>query len=178
MTLMTAVIPSLEAIKKEGEQGRRQINQYTRYLTVFLATMQGYFIAVSLQNSGGNWRRYSGCVQSGYILLADDSGHACRGRHVPALAWRANYCARRWQWRLTDYFRRYCRGASARGGWSICAWPRHIWHRSNLAWRCDCVGDRNGVGALFAFVVFMERSQRRVLVQYPRRQVGQRMTQG
>ena len=32
---MTAVVPSLEAIKKEGEQGRRQINQYTRYLTVF-----------------------------------------------------------------------------------------------------------------------------------------------
>lgn len=42
MQLMTAVIPSLEQIKKEGEQGRRQINQYTRYLTVFLATMQGY----------------------------------------------------------------------------------------------------------------------------------------
>ena len=54
MQLMTSVIPSLEAIKKEGEQGRRQINQYTRYLTVFLATMQGYFIAVSLQsNTGG-----------------------------------------------------------------------------------------------------------------------------
>ena len=52
MQLMSAVIPSLEAIKKEGEQGRRQINQYTRYLTVFLATMQGYFIAVNLQSTG------------------------------------------------------------------------------------------------------------------------------
>ena len=53
MQLMSAVIPSLEKIKKEGEQGRRQINQYTRYLTVFLAAMQGYFIAVSLQANAG-----------------------------------------------------------------------------------------------------------------------------
>jgi len=53
MQLMSSVIPSLEAIKKDGEQGRRQINQYTRYLTVFLATLQGYFIAVSLQSSSG-----------------------------------------------------------------------------------------------------------------------------
>ena len=40
--LMTAMVPSLEQLKKEGEQGRKKINQYTRYGTVFLATLQSY----------------------------------------------------------------------------------------------------------------------------------------
>ena len=48
---MTAVIPTLEQLKKEGEQGRKVINQYTRYLTVILATFQSYGIAVGLEGS-------------------------------------------------------------------------------------------------------------------------------
>src|SRR5213078_3433002 len=47
--LMTTVSPSLEALKKEGEQGRKVINQYTRYLTVLLATLQAYGIALGLE---------------------------------------------------------------------------------------------------------------------------------
>ncbi|MEL7282275.1 MAG: preprotein translocase subunit SecY, partial [Pseudomonadota bacterium] len=50
--LMTAMVPALEQLKKEGEQGRKKINQYTRYGTVGLATLQSYGLAVSL-NSGG-----------------------------------------------------------------------------------------------------------------------------
>src|ERR671916_628055 len=50
--LMTAVIPSLEQLKKEGEAGRKVINQYTRYLTVVLAVFQSYGIAVGLEGSG------------------------------------------------------------------------------------------------------------------------------
>ena len=50
--LMTTVSPTLEALKKEGESGRRQINQYTRYLTVLLALFQSYGIAVGLSSSG------------------------------------------------------------------------------------------------------------------------------
>ena len=53
MQLMTSVIPSLEALKKEGEQGRKVINQYTRYGTVLLAIVQSYGIAVGLE-SGNN----------------------------------------------------------------------------------------------------------------------------
>ena len=49
MQLMTAVSPRLEALKKEGEAGRKKINQYTRYGTVLLATVQGYGIAVGLE---------------------------------------------------------------------------------------------------------------------------------
>ena len=45
MQLMTSVVPTLEALKKEGEQGRKIINQYTRYGTVLLALVQAYGIA-------------------------------------------------------------------------------------------------------------------------------------
>ncbi|MFA7554711.1 MAG: preprotein translocase subunit SecY [Spongiibacteraceae bacterium] len=52
MQLMSAVSPQLEALKKEGESGRRKISQYTRYLTVILATVQGTGMIVGLANSG------------------------------------------------------------------------------------------------------------------------------
>ena len=50
--LMTTVSPQLEALKKEGEAGRKIMNQYTRYLTVGLAAVQAYFIAVGLESAG------------------------------------------------------------------------------------------------------------------------------
>ncbi len=52
--LLTTVSPHLEQLKKEGEQGRKQINQYTRYGTVILATIQAYGIAVGLEGSTNN----------------------------------------------------------------------------------------------------------------------------
>src|ERR1700749_2589765 len=51
--LMTTVIPELENLKKEGEAGRKTINQYTRYGTVGLAALQAFGIAIGLQHSGG-----------------------------------------------------------------------------------------------------------------------------
>src|SRR5437667_2973226 len=50
--LMTTVSPTLEQLKKEGEQGRKVMNQYTRYLTVLLAAFQSYGIAVGLEGAG------------------------------------------------------------------------------------------------------------------------------
>ena len=52
MQLMSAVSPQLEALKKEGEAGRRKISQYTRYLTVILATLQAIGMVVGLGNQG------------------------------------------------------------------------------------------------------------------------------
>src|ERR1700694_3241039 len=49
--LMTTVSPTLEQLKKEGEQGRKVINQYTRYGTVFLAALQAYGIAIGLEGA-------------------------------------------------------------------------------------------------------------------------------
>src|SRR6478752_6881973 len=51
--LLTTVSPTLEALKKEGEAGRKTINQYTRYLTVVLATFQAYGIAIGLEGASG-----------------------------------------------------------------------------------------------------------------------------
>lgn len=53
MQLMSAVVPSLEALKKEGESGRRKITQYTRYGTFFLASFQAFGIAVALESQQG-----------------------------------------------------------------------------------------------------------------------------
>ncbi len=50
MQLMSAVVPSLKELKKEGEAGRRKITQYTRYGTVFLATFQAIGVSIALQN--------------------------------------------------------------------------------------------------------------------------------
>src|SRR6201995_3681333 len=50
--LMTTVSPTLEQLKKEGEQGRKMINQYTRNLTVVLAAFQAYGIAIGLEGAG------------------------------------------------------------------------------------------------------------------------------
>src|SRR3954469_9518639 len=53
MQIMGYVVPSLEALKKEGESGRRKITQYTRYGTLGLATVQAVFAAISLEQSPG-----------------------------------------------------------------------------------------------------------------------------
>jgi preprotein translocase subunit SecY len=53
MQLLAAVLPSLQALKKEGESGRRKITQYTRYGTVFLAAFQAAGVAIALQSQGG-----------------------------------------------------------------------------------------------------------------------------
>src|SRR5919112_3518782 len=51
--LMSAAVPQLEALKKEGETGRKKLNQYTRYLTVFIAMFQAWGIAVGLESMRG-----------------------------------------------------------------------------------------------------------------------------
>jgi preprotein translocase subunit SecY len=51
--LLTSVLPTFEQLKKEGEAGRKKINQYTRYGTLFLSTVQAYGIAIGLEGSGG-----------------------------------------------------------------------------------------------------------------------------
>ena len=53
MTLMTSVVPHFEQLKKEGERGRRKITQYTRMGTVFLAVFQSYGISIALQSQSG-----------------------------------------------------------------------------------------------------------------------------
>ncbi|NWG92171.1 MAG: preprotein translocase subunit SecY [Parvularculaceae bacterium] len=171
--LMTSVIPSLEKLKKEGEQGRRQINQYTRYLTVGLATLQGYFIAINLQNSTGG---VPIVAEPGPFFLVTAVVTLVGG--VMFLLWLGEQI-------------------TARGignGVSLIIFAGIVAELPRAAAGLLALG-RGTAGAqslpigvvilvivmsfaLITFVVFMERSQRRIVVQYPRRQVGMRMTQG
>jgi len=75
MQLLTAVVPHLEKLAKEGETGRKKINQYTRYGTVVLALFQGYMISLGLQHPGQIFGRAAAGVQIadpgiGFRLLA------------------------------------------------------------------------------------------------------------
>ena len=173
MQLMTSVVPTLEAVKKEGEQGRRQINQYTRYLTVFLATLQGYFIAVSLQTSTGGIPVVS---NPGPFFLLTTVVTLVGG--VMFLLWLGEQIT--------------ARGVG--NGVSLIIFAGIVAELPRAAAGLLALGSGSAGGAslpvgivflvivmalaLITFVVFIERSQRRVVVQYPRRQVGQRMTQG
>ncbi len=170
MQLMTAVLPSLEAIKKEGEQGRRQINQYTRYLTVLLATVQGFFIANQLQSGAG-----------GGVPVVADPGPFFLFTTVVTLVGGVMFLL----W-LGEQI-------TARGignGVSLIIFAGIV---AELPRAFVGLLDQGRAGGLppgvvvavialalllIAFVVLVERSQRRLLVQYPRRQVGNRMTQG
>ena len=163
--LLTSMVPSLEQLKKEGEQGRKKINQYTRYGTVALATLQAYGLAVSLESGGlvtdpGLFFRLS-ClitlVGGTMFLMWLGEQITARGvgngisliifvgiiAEVPAA--------------LAQFF------ASGRSG---ALSPAVI------------IGVIVMVIATIAFVVFMERALRKVLIQYPRRQVGMKVMEG
>ena len=163
--LMTAMVPALEQLKKEGEQGRKKINQYTRYGTVFLATLQSYGLAVSLQGGGLVTDPGLFFIVSCMITLVGGTmflmwlGEQITARgigngisliifvgiiaEVPAA--------------LAQFF------ASGRSG---AISPAVI------------IGISVMMIALIAFVVFMERSLRKIHIQYPRRQVGMKVYDG
>ena len=168
--LGTAVLPSLAQLKKEGEAGRKKINQYTRYGTVLLAAVQAYGIAVGLEGFQG---------QTGGAVL--EPGMFFRLTTVVTLTGGTIFL----MW-LGEQI-------TARGvgnGISLIIFsgivaelPRALVNTLELG--------RTGVlsgGILIvliamalgviAFIVFIERSQRRIIVQYPKRQVGQRMFGG
>ncbi len=166
MQLMTAVVPTLEQLKKEGEQGRKVINQYTRYGTVLLATVQAYGISIGLE--------------SGQDIVTDP-GWFFRISAVITLVGGTMFL----MW-LGEQI-------TARGlgnGISLIIFagivaglPSAIAGTLELG-RTGALGTGIILGiillciVLIAFIVFFERAQRRLLIQYPKRQVGNRMFQG
>jgi|TARA_B100000780_G_scaffold62095_1_gene40229 preprotein translocase subunit SecY len=163
--LLTSMVPALEQLKKEGEQGRKKINQYTRFGTVGLATLQAYGLAVSLEagelvTDPGLFFRMS-ClitlVGGTMFLMWLGEQITARGigngisliifvgiiAEVPAA--------------LAQFF------ASGRSG---AISPAVI------------VGVIAMVIVTIAFVVFMERALRKIHIQYPRRQVGMKVMEG
>ncbi|MBL8572655.1 MAG: preprotein translocase subunit SecY [Hyphomicrobiaceae bacterium] len=164
--LLTAVSPRMEALKKEGEAGRKQLNQYTRYGTVLLATVQGYGIAVGLEGTPG---------------LVVDPGLLFRVSCVITLVGGTVFL----MWLGEQITQR-----GVGNGISLIIFAGIVAELPAALFQTLDLG-RTGalstfvivallmmVPVVIAFIVFMERAQRRILVQYPKRQMGNRQVGG
>jgi preprotein translocase subunit SecY len=164
--VMTIVSPQLEALKKEGESGRKKMTQYTRYLTVGLAAVQAYGLAASLQNGQGV------VIDPGIVFLVTTVITMTGG--TVFLMWMGE--------QITS--RGIGNGISLIIFAGIVAQlPRGLLQALELG-RTGALSYVVVFGMLimavvvFLFIVFMERAQRRILVQYPKRQQGNRMYGG
>jgi hypothetical protein len=108
MQLCTVVVPTLEALKKEGEAGRRKITQYTRYATLGLAFFQALAISAALEAQAGL------VTTPGFTFRVDLGRHARHGHDVPHVARRADHRARPRQRHLAHHLRGHRRGAAER----------------------------------------------------------------
>ncbi len=170
MQLLQAIHPYFEALKKEGEAGRKKLNQYTRYGTVFLAALQAYGISVGLEGMTGSQG-----------AAVHDPGMFFRATTVITLVGGTIFL----MW-LGEQI-------TARGvgnGISLIIFAGIVANLpASLAGTLEM--GRTGVlsplviilllilaVAVITFIVFVERAQRRVIVQYPKRQQGNKMFGG
>ena len=168
--LMTAVSPQLEALKKEGEAGRKKLNQYTRFGTVFLAAVQAYGIAVGIESLRG---------LTGPAVT--DPGMFFRLTTVITLTGGTVFL----MW-LGEQI-------TARGvgnGISLIIFSGIVARMPSALAALLELGRTGALSTFFiivflllavgvvTFIVFMERAQRRLLVQYPKRQVGNKVYGG
>jgi len=166
MQLFTVVMPALEALKKEGEAGRRKITQYTRYATLGLAFFQGLGISIALE------------AQAGLVIAPGLSF-----RLVTAVTLVTGTMFLMWLGeQITE--RGLGNGISLLIFAGIAAGlPRAIGQTlEQLNTGAYSIPLVLGIAALVivvtAFVVFMERAQRKILVNYAKRQVGNKVYQG
>ncbi len=164
--LLSSVLPSLESIKKEGEAGRKVLNQYTRYLTVILAMFQAYGIAIGLEGRAG--------VVSDPGLLFRISTIVTLTGGTMFLVWLGE--------QITS------RGVG--NGSSLIIFAGIVARLPSATAQLFEMGRQGSIStglvlavvvmalAVVAFIVFMERAQRRVPITYPRRQVGNKMYEG
>src|SRR5689334_6973222 len=164
--LMTAVSPQLEALKKEGEAGRKKLNQYTRYGTVLLAAVQAYGIAVGIEG-------LPGAVTDPGLFFRFTSVITLTGGTV-FLMWLGEQITARGVGNgisLIIFSGIVARLPSAIAGFLELG-------RTGAISTFFIMIFLIGAIAVITFIVFMERAQRRILVQYPKRQVGNRMYGG
>ncbi len=164
--MLTYVLPSLEALRKEGESGRRKITQYTRYATLGLALVQSYGISVALQSQQGL------VLSPGYMFIFICMVSLVTGTMF--LMWLGE--------QITE--RGLGNGISILIFAGIVAGlPSAIGGLFELV-RTGAIGP---LAAIFiialillvtAFVVFVERGQRKILVNYAKRQVGNKVYGG
>lgn len=164
--LLSSVVPSFEALKKEGEQGRKILNQYTRYLTLVLAIFQAWAIAVGLQGSGNLVH------EPGMFFLISTTITLVGGTMF--LLWLGEQITSRGIGNGTSMI--IFAGI-------IAEFPAQLAQTLEL-------GRQGAISTgllllilvmavcVIAFCVFMERAQRRLLINYPKRQVGNRLYEG
>ncbi|MEM0990087.1 MAG: preprotein translocase subunit SecY [Pseudomonadota bacterium] len=166
MQLATSMVPSLEQLKKEGESGRKKINQYTRYGTVLLATVQAYGMSIGLQSQPGL------VLNPGLFFTATTVITLVGGTMF--LMWLGEQI-------------------TARGignGISLIIFVGIVAElpsalaqffelgRTGQLQTIAIIGIMIMAVAVIYAVVYVERAQRRILIQYPKRQVGNRMYGG
>ena len=170
MTLMQSSIPYLKTLKEQGTKGRRQIIQYSRYLTVLISALQGYGVAVGLES-----------MQTAYGNIVIEPGMFFKITTVITLVGRTVFL----MWlgeQITS------RGVG--NGISLIITAGIIANLPNAVVSTLQLG-RTGelsvsiilaiiilVFGLIIFIVFVEKAQRRLLVQYPKRQVGNKIYGG
>ena len=168
--LATSLSPQLAAIKKEGESGRKKLNQYTRYGTVLLTAIQGYFISVGLETIGAN-QGVQAVVEPGMLFRVAAVISLIGGTMF--LMWLGE--------QITS--RGIGNGVSLIIMAGIVAnLPTTLWNllesarsgQGNIG-GFQLAGIVVAVAALILFICFMERAQRRILIQYPKRQTQRGM---
>ena len=170
LQLATVMVPSLEALKKEGESGRKVINQYVRYCTVLIAVFQAWAIAVGLESMASS---------RGSVVL--DPGLFFRFTTVVTLVGGTL---------LLMWLGEQISSRGVGNGISLIIFAGIV---ANLPQALASTLELGRTGALhplliavlfvmavfvIAFIVFVERAQRRILVQYPKRQVGHKVYGG
>jgi preprotein translocase subunit SecY len=166
LQLLTTVSPTLEQLKKEGEQGRKKINQYTRYLTVLLAAAQSYGIAMGLQSTGNV------VADPGAFFLMSTTITLTGGTMF--LMWLGEQITARGIGNGISLI--ILSGIVAQLPSAI-AGTLELGRQGALSTGLILAVMVMAV-AVIGFIVFMERAQRRLLIQYPKRQVGNRMFEG
>jgi preprotein translocase subunit SecY len=164
--LLSSVVPSLETLKKEGEAGRKVLNQYTRYLCVILAVFQAYGISVGLQGREGV------VVEPGIFFTLSTVVTLTGGTMF--LVWLGE--------QITS------RGVG--NGSSLIIFAGIVARLPEAVVQTFELGRQGAIStgvvlgvvvmamAVITFIVFMERAQRRVPITYPKRQVGNKMYEG
>ncbi|WP_457646358.1 preprotein translocase subunit SecY [Profundibacter sp.] len=163
--LLSAMWPPLEQLKKEGEQGRKKINQYTRYATVFLATFQSYGLAKSLE--AGGLVTTPGLYFEAATVITLVGG-------TMFLMWLGEQITARGIGNGVSLI--IFVGIVARVPAAIAQFLEQ--GRSGAISPGVIVMVLVMVVAVIAFVVFMERALRKIHIQYPRRQVGMKVYDG
>ncbi len=171
LQLLTVVVPYLEKLKKEGEAGRKKITQYTRYGTVVLSIIQGFGIAVGLEKMTG--------PDGSQIVLSPGWGF----RLMTVITLTAGTAFLMWLGeQITE------RGIG--NGISLIIFAGIVDRLPSAAFntiRLMQTGEMGPIAILFilalmvmvvACVIFMERCQRRIPVQYPKRVIGRKMYGG